>query len=101
MTLQDAKYSKVTEATLLSLVSAVERYQDRLNIFTAWLDMHELASAEEHKEEAETLATATATLVNRVLQGIHDYEPPVVAGAAGGAGQIAALQQVHLSLIHI
>ena len=37
LTLQDQKYSKVTEATLLGLVSALERYQDRLNIFSAWL----------------------------------------------------------------
>ena len=95
LTLQDAKYSKLTEATLLGLVSALERYQDRLNIFAAWLDLHELASAEEHKDEAETLATATETLVNRVMQGIHNYEPPVVAGAAGGAGQAAAPPQVH------
>ena len=55
LTLQDEKYSKVTEATLLGLVSALERYQDRLNIFSAWLALHELASAEEHVEEAETL----------------------------------------------
>ena len=95
LTLQDAKYSKLTEATLLGLVSALERYQDRLNIFAAWLDLHKLASAEEHKDEAETLATATETLVNRVMQGIHDYDPPVAAGAAGGAGQILALPQAY------
>ena len=92
LTLQDQKYSKVTEATLLGLVSALERYQDRLNIFAAWLDLHELASAEVHIAEAATLATATETLVNRVMQGIHNYEPPVVAGAVGGASQVAPLQ---------
>ena len=46
LTLQDQKYSKITEATLLNIVSALERYQDRLNIFAAWLDLHELASAD-------------------------------------------------------
>ena len=51
LTLQDQKYSKVTEATLLGLVLALERYQDRLNIFSAWLALHELASAEEHTED--------------------------------------------------
>ena len=35
--LQDAKYSQLTEATLVGLVSALERYQDRLNFFVAWL----------------------------------------------------------------
>ena len=54
--LQDAKYSKVTEATLLSYVQHMERYQDRLNIFSAWLNLHDLESAEVHVEEAETLA---------------------------------------------
>ena len=48
LTLQDQKYSKITEATLLGLVLALERYQDRLNIFAAWLDLHELASADVH-----------------------------------------------------
>ena len=94
LTLQDAKYSKTTEATLLGLVSALERYQDRLNIFVAWLELHELASAEEHQEEADTLATATETLVNRVMQGIHDYEPPVAAGV-GGAGHQEAMPQAY------
>ena len=71
-----------------------DRYQDRLNIFAAWLALHELASAEEHVEEAETLATATEALADRVMQGIHNYKPPVpvAAGAAGGAGQAAPLQ---------
>ena len=72
LTLQDQKYSKITEATLLSLVSALERYQDRLNIFSAWLGLHELESADVHVAEAATLATATETLVNRVMQGIHN-----------------------------
>ena len=92
LTLQDQTYSKITEATLLSLVSALERYQDRLNIFSAWLALHELASAAVHVAEAATLATATETLVNRVMENIHNYEPPVVAGAVGGAGQVAPLQ---------
>ena len=39
LTLQDQKYSKATEATLLKVVSALERYQDRLNIFASWLDI--------------------------------------------------------------
>ena len=42
LTLQDQKYSKVTEATLLGLVSSLERYQDRVNVFSAWLALHEL-----------------------------------------------------------
>ena len=89
--LQDAKYSKITEATLVGLVSALERYQDRLNIFVAWLELHELASAEDHRADVEILAPATVALVNRVMQGIHDYEPPVAAGV-GGAGQLVPLQ---------
>ena len=57
LTLQDEKYSKITEATLLGLVSALERYQDRLNIFAAWLALHELASAEDHTTDADADAT--------------------------------------------
>ena len=73
-------------------MSALERYQDRLNIFAAWLALHELASAEDHTTEADNLATATEALADRVMQGIHNYEPPVAAGAAGAAGQAAPLQ---------
>ena len=89
LTLQDQKYSKITEATLLNLVSALERYQDRLNIFASWLALHELASAAVHVAEAATLATATENLVHTVMEDIHNYEPPV---AAGGAGQVAVQQ---------
>ena len=95
LTLQDEKYSKITEATLLGLVSALERYQDRLNIFSAWLALHELESADVHVDEAQALATATEVLADTVMQSIHNYEPPVpvaAAGAARGAGQAAPLQ---------
>ena len=92
LTLQDQKYSKITEATLLKLVSALERYQDRLNIFSSWLALHELASAAVHVAEAATLATATENLVHTVMEDIHNYKPPVAAGAAGGAGQVAVQQ---------
>ena len=56
--LQEAKYSKVTEATLLSFVQHMERYQDRLNIFAAWLTLHNLESAEVHADEACLLYTS-------------------------------------------
>ena len=82
LTLQDQKYSNATEETLLKVVSALERYQDRLNIFASWLHLHELESAVVHVAEAETLATATETLVHKVMEQIHNYEPPVVAGQA-------------------
>ena len=38
------------------------------------------------------MAAATETLVNRVMEQIHNYDPPVVAGAAGGAGMLAGQQ---------
>ena len=62
-----------------------DRYQDRLNIFSAWLNLHDLESAEVHVEEAQTLATATAALASRVMEGIHNYEPQVPVAAAGAA----------------
>ena len=74
--LQEAKYSKVTEATLLNYVHHVERYQDRLNIFLAWLTLHQSESAEVHTEEAENLEVDTTALAERVLEGIHNYVPP-------------------------
>ena len=58
--LQEAKYSKVTEATLLGYVQKMELHQDRLNIFAAWLTLHELESAEVHSDEAENLAVDTS-----------------------------------------
>ena len=38
------------------------------------------------------MATATETLANRVMEQIHNYDPPVVAGAAEGAGTLAGQQ---------
>ena len=55
LTLQDQKYSKATEQTLLQIVSALERYQDRLNIFASWLSL----------DMAEQLASMT---VNNPLE---------------------------------
>ena len=81
--LQEAKYSKVTEATLLSYVQHMERFQDRLNIFSAWLTLHNLESAEVHAEEVEEMALDTTALAERVMEGIHNYEPQVPVAAAG------------------
>ena len=89
LTLHDQKYSKTTEHTLLKIVSALERYQDRPNIFADWLNLHILESAAAHVAEAATLATTTETLVDRIMEQIHNYDPPVAAGAAGGAGMLA------------
>ena len=75
LTLQDQKYSKATEQTLLKIVSALERYQDCLNIFSSWLNIHQLESAAVHVTEAVGLAAATETLVNRVMEQIHNYDP--------------------------
>ena len=52
LTLQDQKYSKTTEQTLLKIVSALERYQDRLSIFADWLNLHTLESAAAHVAKA-------------------------------------------------
>ena len=57
-------------------MSALERYQHRLNIFASWLNLHTLESAAAHVTEAETLATATETLVNKVIEQVHEHEPP-------------------------
>ena len=83
LALQDQKYSNSTEQTLLQIMSALERYQDRLNIFASWLNLHTLEAAAAHVTKAETLATATEALVNRVIEQIHNHEPPIPAGAAG------------------
>ena len=40
LTLQDQKYSKTTEHAVLQIVSALEWYQDRLNIFASWLNLY-------------------------------------------------------------
>ena len=68
LALQEQKYSKSTEKTLLQAVSALERYQDRLTIFASWLNLHTLESAAAHVTEAETLPKAAETLVNKVIE---------------------------------
>ena len=75
LALQEQKYSKSTEKTLLQAVSALEQYQDRVTIFTSWLNLHTLESAAAHVTEAKTLATATETLVNKVIEQVHDHKP--------------------------
>ena len=92
LALQDQKYSKTTENTLLQIVAALERYQDRLNIFSSWLNLHTLESAAAHVAEAETLAIATETLVNRVIEQIHNHDPPIPGGAAGAPAPQAQAQ---------
>ena len=92
LALQDQKYSKTTEQTLLQIVSAIERYQDRLNIFASWLQLHNLESAVAYVAEAATLAAATEALGNRVSENIHNHDPPIVAGAAAGAAGAPAPQ---------
>ena len=59
----------------------IERYQDHLNIFASWLQLHNLESAPAHVAEAATLTAATEALVNRVIEKIHDHDPLIVAGA--------------------
>ena len=75
LALQEQKYPKSTEKTLLQAVQALERYQDRLSIFASWLNLHTLESAEAHVTEAPTLATATETLVNKVIEQVHEHKP--------------------------
>ena len=75
LALQEQKYSKSTEKTLLQAVSALERYQDRLTIFASWLNLHTLESAAAHVTGAETLATATENLVNKEIEQVHNHEP--------------------------
>ena len=73
-------------------MSALEQYQDGLNIFSSWLNIHQLESAAVHVAKAAGLATATEAIVNRVMEQIHNYDPPVAAGGAGGAGILAGQQ---------
>ena len=75
LALQEQKCSKSTEKTLLQAVAALERYQDRLNIFASWLNLHTLESTEAHVTEAATLATTTETLVDKVIEQVHNHEP--------------------------
>ena len=57
--LQEQKYSKTTEKTILAAVQAMEKYQDRLTMLTSYLNLHTLELAEAHVTEAATLATPT------------------------------------------
>ena len=62
LALQEQKYSKSTEKSLLQAVPAIKRYQDRLTLLASYLNLHTLESAEAHVTEAETLATVTETI---------------------------------------
>ena len=71
LALQEQKYSKSTEKTLLQAVAAIERYKDRLTLLASYLSLHTLESEEAHVTEAETLATATETLVDQVIEQVQ------------------------------
>ena len=75
LALQEQKYSKSTEKTLLKAVSDIERYLDRLTLLAEYLSLHTLESAEAHITEAETLAKETETLVDKVIEQVHNHEP--------------------------
>ena len=80
LTLQEAKYSKSTEKTLLQAITAIERYQDHLSLLASYLNLHTLESAAAHATEAETLTTETETLVHKVIT--HEELPgfhPVIS----------------------
>ena len=74
-------------------MSALERYQDRLNIFSAWLDLHELESADVHVAEVATLATnnaagsQTTDDLTKQLESLTVSNPP--------AAQSEDMQTVH------
>ena len=59
LALQEAKYSRFTETTLLVAAKEMERQMDKLVLLTGYLQIHRLASASAHVTEANTLLTAT------------------------------------------
>ena len=80
-------------------MSALERYQDRLNIFASWFNLHTLESAAAQVTEAETLATATETLVTKVIKQVHNHEPPEAAAAMIPAPQAPQAQGTAAKLV--
>ena len=87
LALQEAKYSRFTESTLLAAVKEMERQMDKLVILAAYLQLHGLASAQAHVTEANTLLTATEEQSELVMNQIHAHEPAAGPGAAWAAAQ--------------
>ena len=85
--MQEAKYSKFTETTLIAAVKEIERQMDKLVILAAYLQLHQLTSAQVHATEANNLLKVTAEQSEKVLKQIHDNDPGAGPGAAWAAAQ--------------
>ena len=75
LTLQEQKYSKTTEKTILAAVQTMEKYQGRLTLLASYLSLHTLESAGVHVTEAKTLATATEEQSQKVMTQVYEHEP--------------------------
>ena len=87
MALQEAKYSRFTEGTLLTAVKEMERQMDKLVILAAYLQLHRLDSAAAHVTEANNLLKATSDQAELVMNQVHAHEPAGGPGAAWAAAQ--------------
>ena len=87
LALQEAKYSRFTENTLLAAVKEMERQMDKLVILAAYLQLHRLDSAAAHVTEANNLLKATSDQAELVMNQIHAHEPAGGPGAQWAANQ--------------
>ena len=87
LTLQEQKYSKFTEANLITAVKEMERQMDKLVILAAYLQLHGLNSAAVHVAEANNLIKPTADQAAKVLISIHEHDADADPGVAWPAAQ--------------
>ena len=72
LALQELKYSKFTEQTLVKAVVEMERQTDKLILLASYLQLHQLQSAAAHVTEAGNLLTATEEQAELVMNQIHN-----------------------------
>ena len=87
LALQEQKYSKFTEASLIAAVKEMERQMDKLVILAAYLQLHGLNSAQVHVTEANNLLKPTSDQAAKVMLQIHDHDAEADPGVAWPAAQ--------------
>ena len=87
LALQEAKYSRFTENTLLAAVKEMERQMDKLVLLAGYLQIHRLTFTAAHVTEANNLLTATEEQADLVMKQIHAHEPAAGQDAAWAQAQ--------------
>ena len=74
LALQEQKYSKYTEKTLITAVQGLEKFTDRLAILPGYLTLYKLETGPALATEADVFMKNTQGQAEAVYKQIHDHQ---------------------------